>query len=184
MGMAAIGAEAPVAWLHRHSESGGDRLLADRQMAGSLDQVLQKQVVGTFLDGANLELAAVQGQPRRGCDLVTRSRPGRGRRLYFWQDHFLYCFEAIPRLHALARATAVPCRLSLAGCRAFDWPQKRTDALTVNHSGRLMRAMLNGAPTSAAVWKKVLYSVRVRLVTLADSFQRPYPIQADAFASW
>ncbi len=40
MGMTPIGAEAPVAGLHRHTESGGDRLLPDRQVAGALDQIL------------------------------------------------------------------------------------------------------------------------------------------------
>ena len=47
--MPAIGAERQVALDHRLGETGGDRLLAEREMAGALDQVLQEQVVGALL---------------------------------------------------------------------------------------------------------------------------------------
>src|SRR5882757_7488285 len=96
MGVPTICAEAPVAALHGRTESGGDRLLPDRQMAGALDQILEKQIIGALLDHANLELAAVQGQPRCGVDLVICSRPRIGRRRYICQGHILYGFEVFP----------------------------------------------------------------------------------------
>ena len=89
MSVAPISAEAPVPDLHCGSESGGDRLLSDRQVTGALDQILQKQVVGAFLQRANLELTAVEGEPRRCVDLVNCSRPQRSRHLHFFHDHFL-----------------------------------------------------------------------------------------------
>ena len=45
VGMAAIGAEAEIALTHGRGEAGGDRLLAERQMACALDQVLQEEIV-------------------------------------------------------------------------------------------------------------------------------------------
>src|SRR5260370_25947002 len=89
MRVAPISAEAPVAGLHRCTESGGNRLLPNRQMAGALDQVLEKQIIGALFHHANLELATVQGQPRRRVDLVGCSRPRPGRRLFYLQDHIL-----------------------------------------------------------------------------------------------
>jgi len=89
MRVAPIRAETPVAGPHRRTECGGNRLLADRQMAGALDQILEKQIIGALLDRANLELAAVQSQPRRRVDLVACSRPRPGRRLFYLQDHIL-----------------------------------------------------------------------------------------------
>ena len=89
MGMTPIGAEAPVAGLHRHTESGGDRLLPDRQVTGAFDQILEEQIIGAFFEHADFELAAVQGQPLRRVDLCIFSRPRRNRSLYFFQDHIL-----------------------------------------------------------------------------------------------
>ena len=70
--MAPIGAEAPVAALHRRGEPGRDRSSARSPggSSGALDQILEKQIVGAFLDRANLELAAVQGQPRGCVDFI------------------------------------------------------------------------------------------------------------------
>ena len=48
VGVAAIGAEAEVARLHRRGETGGDRLLAEREMAGALHQILQEKIVGAL----------------------------------------------------------------------------------------------------------------------------------------
>ena len=59
VGVAAIGAEGIVVGSHGGAETGGDGLLADREVAGPLDQVLQEKVVGAGLEMANLELQAV-----------------------------------------------------------------------------------------------------------------------------
>ena len=49
VGVAAVGAERQVALLHGGGEARRHRLLAERQMARALHQVLQEQVVGALL---------------------------------------------------------------------------------------------------------------------------------------
>ncbi len=56
MGMTAIGAEALVGRLHGGGETGGDGFLAERKMAGALDQVLQEEVIGALLAMADFHL--------------------------------------------------------------------------------------------------------------------------------
>ena len=68
MGMAAIGAERQIAGLHGGGEAGGDRLLAERQVARALHQILQKQIEGALLGLADLDLRCGTGEaafPRR-----------------------------------------------------------------------------------------------------------------------
>jgi len=55
MRVPAIGAEAQIAGLHRHGEAGGNRLLAERQVAGALDEILQEEIEGALLGLANLD---------------------------------------------------------------------------------------------------------------------------------
>ena len=80
--MAAIGAEAEIAGLHRLGEAGGDRLLAEREMARALDQVLQEEIVGALLAVADLDLQAIELEPGRLADIVVQAidrlerRPG------------------------------------------------------------------------------------------------------------
>ena len=81
--MAAIGAEGKIALAHGGGEAGGDRLLAERKMAGALDQVLQKQIVGALLGLADLDLRAIHGEPLFLADVVVEASlrtPARGPR--------------------------------------------------------------------------------------------------------
>jgi hypothetical protein len=59
MGVAAIGAEREIAGLHRGGEAGGHRLLAEREVARALHQVLQEEIEGALLTLADLDLHAV-----------------------------------------------------------------------------------------------------------------------------
>jgi hypothetical protein len=70
MGMAAVGAEAQVAGLHRHRATRRDRLLPEGQVARTLDQILQKQVVRPLFGLADQNLRAVEPQPLRLADVV------------------------------------------------------------------------------------------------------------------
>ena len=58
MRVAAIGAERLVALAHRNAKPRRDRLLADRQMAGALDHVLEKEIEGALLAIADFHLKA------------------------------------------------------------------------------------------------------------------------------
>ena len=80
MRMAAIGAERKVARLHRLGEAGGNRLLAERQVAGSLDQVLEKQVVGALLRLTDGELRPVELETGGFADVVVAERRAGARR--------------------------------------------------------------------------------------------------------
>ena len=51
-------------------KAGRDRLLAEREVACALDEVLQEQVVGALLGLAQFELGAVEREPRRLADVV------------------------------------------------------------------------------------------------------------------
>ena len=79
MGMAAIGAEAQIALLHGAGKAGRHRLLAEREMAGALDQVLQEQVVGALLGLAQHDLRPVQLQALGLADIVVQARACRHR---------------------------------------------------------------------------------------------------------
>ena len=68
----AIGAEAQVARLHRDRAPGGDRLLAQRQVAGSFHQILQKQFVGPLLGLPDHILVPVKAEARLLADIVVR----------------------------------------------------------------------------------------------------------------
>ena len=78
MGMTAIGAERQIARLHGAGKAGRHRLLAEREMAGSLDQVLQEQVVGALLGLAEDDLGPVHVQALLLADVVVQA--GRPRR--------------------------------------------------------------------------------------------------------
>ncbi len=73
VGMAAIGAEAQIARLHRGGEAGRHRLLTEREVTGALDQVLQKEVEGALLGLADLHLHAVEPQPHLLADVVVQA---------------------------------------------------------------------------------------------------------------
>jgi len=68
-------------------KTGGDRLLAQRQMAGTLDQVLQEQVVGALFRFAQAHLRAVQGQAFLLADIVVQARACRSRRPVLYCRH-------------------------------------------------------------------------------------------------
>ncbi len=68
MGVAAIGAERQIAGLHGGGAAGGDRFLAEREMARALHQVLQEQIEGALLGLADFDLQCGTGEaasPRR-----------------------------------------------------------------------------------------------------------------------
>src|SRR3990172_6183265 len=69
MRMAAVSTERPVVGPHCHAKASGDRLLTERQVVRTLDQVLQKQIVGAFFAVAQLELQAVELEPRFTADV-------------------------------------------------------------------------------------------------------------------
>ena len=81
VGVAAIGAEREIALHHGFGETGGDRLLPERQMAGALHQVLQEQVVGALLRLAQAHLRAVQSKPLLLADIVVQAGAARCRLL-------------------------------------------------------------------------------------------------------
>jgi hypothetical protein len=60
VGVAAICAERKIAGLHGGGEAGGDGLLTERQVAGALDEILQKQIVRALLGLANLDLQPIR----------------------------------------------------------------------------------------------------------------------------
>src|SRR6516164_7604038 len=68
--MAAIGAKAQISGSHGGGETGGDRLLAERQVARALDQILQEQVERALFGLANFDLGAVEAKPRLLADIV------------------------------------------------------------------------------------------------------------------
>ena len=78
VGMAAIGAERKIALLHGDGEARGHRLLPERQVAGALHQVLQKQVVGALLGLADDDLALEQLEPGLLADVVVYGGFGGG----------------------------------------------------------------------------------------------------------
>ena len=70
MGVAAIGAERQVAWLHRPGEAGGNRLLAERKVARALDQILEEEIVGPLLGLPDYELQAEEFQSKLLADVI------------------------------------------------------------------------------------------------------------------
>ena len=76
VGVAAIGAEGQIARFHGGGETGGDRFLAERKMAGAFDQVLQKEIVGALLGFAQFDLHAVHAQAQFFGEIVTLRRSG------------------------------------------------------------------------------------------------------------
>ncbi len=82
MGVAAIGAERKIARLHGGGAAGGDRLLAEREMARALHQVLQKQIERALLGLANLDLHAIHAKPCLLADIVVEARIRRERTVF------------------------------------------------------------------------------------------------------
>ena len=78
VGVAAVGAERQVALLHGGGEARRHGLLAERQMARALHQVLQEQVVGALLGLADVDLAAVKLEPGFLADVVVYGGFGGG----------------------------------------------------------------------------------------------------------
>ncbi len=76
VGMTAIGAERQVARLHRAGKTGRDRLLAEREMARALDQVLEEEVVGTLLRLPDHELQAEEFQAEIFADVIVARQFG------------------------------------------------------------------------------------------------------------
>ena len=76
VGMAAIGAERQVARLHGGREAGRHRLLAERQVARALHQVLQEQVEGALLGLPEFHLHAVHPKPHLLADVVIDALAG------------------------------------------------------------------------------------------------------------
>ena len=80
VGMTAIGAERVVALLHGTSKARRHRLLAERQMAGALDQVLEEQVERALLGFADHYLGAVHRQALFFADVIVQIGAGSSRR--------------------------------------------------------------------------------------------------------
>jgi hypothetical protein len=76
MRVATIGTKRQIAGLHGGGAAGGDRFLAERQMARALDQVLQKQIERALLGFANLDLQAIHPEPRLLADIIVEARIG------------------------------------------------------------------------------------------------------------
>ena len=80
--VSAVGAKRQVARLHGGGKTGGDRLLAERQVARALDEVLQKQIERALLGLADLDLRAIQAKPRFLADIVIEGRRRGGRAIF------------------------------------------------------------------------------------------------------
>src|SRR5262245_40826715 len=74
--VAAIGAEGKVTRLHGGGKARRNRLLTERKMAGAFDEILQKEIEGALLALADLDLHAIQGEPRLLADIVVDSGTG------------------------------------------------------------------------------------------------------------
>ena len=74
--MPAVGAEGEVAGAHGGGETGRNRLLAQRQMARSLHQVLQEEIERALLALADLDLNPVHGEALLLSDVVVDPPPG------------------------------------------------------------------------------------------------------------
>ncbi len=77
--VAAIGAEGEVALLHGAGKTRRDRFLAEREMAGAFDQVLQEQIEGALLRVTDCHLRPVQLQALGLADIIVQARAGRAR---------------------------------------------------------------------------------------------------------
>jgi hypothetical protein len=89
MGVAAIGAEREIAGLHRGGKAGRHSLLAEREVARPLHQVLQEEIEGALLTLADLDLHAVHGQPHLFADVVVDAGAGAvGRTSGFFRHRF------------------------------------------------------------------------------------------------
>ena len=73
--MPAIGAKGKVARLHRRGKPRGHRLLAEREVARSLDQILQEEIESALLALADLQLQAVHRQPLLLANVVVKPAP-------------------------------------------------------------------------------------------------------------
>ena len=62
--MAAISAEGVVIFVHGDAKAGGHGFMTERQMAGALDQVLQKQVVRPLFAIADFRHLPIQREAR------------------------------------------------------------------------------------------------------------------------
>src|SRR5262245_21999608 len=76
MGMTAIRAEREITRLHCDSETGCHRFLSERQVTGSLDQVLEEQIVGALFRLPDHDLRPVQFEPFLLADIVIQSGAG------------------------------------------------------------------------------------------------------------
>ena len=125
VGVAAIGAEREVAGLHRGGKAGRHRLLAEREVARALDQVLQEQIEGALLALADLDLHAVHGQPLLLADVVVDAGTGavgRTDRLFRHERHLDKADEGREpgraEISAPAQAYATRIRVQGAGVRS------------------------------------------------------------------
>ena len=93
--------KAEIAGLHGGGEAGGDGLLAERQVAGAFDEILQEQIVGALLGLADLDLHAIHGEPLVLADVVIEA-----------------CLRAGARSSILAMKYPLDCPQMLRGARA------------------------------------------------------------------
>jgi len=70
MRMTAIGAEGVIVVTHGHAERGGDSFLTLCKVTGALDQILQRQIVGTLFQITHFQHCFV----KRKSGLLIRSR--------------------------------------------------------------------------------------------------------------
>src|SRR5215831_3637747 len=76
MRMTAVRAEREITWLHCAGETGCHRFLSKRQVTGSLDQVLQEQIVGALFSLPDHDLRPVQFEPLLLANIVIQSGAG------------------------------------------------------------------------------------------------------------
>src|SRR5688572_4137870 len=92
--MAAVCAEAEVPRLHRRGAARCDRFLAQREVAGALDQVLQEKVERALLGLTKAELRAIELEPTLFADVVVAR--ARVRRVAFRRHANLPSFMSLP----------------------------------------------------------------------------------------
>src|SRR5262249_46367689 len=98
------------------------RFLAEREMAGALDQVLQEQVEGSLFGFAQLELRAKQAQPHRLANVVVRAVDARC--AGGGEERFLHVWTCP---NPDSGAAKPPRCLPLALCRDAGKPQRGSE---------------------------------------------------------
>ena len=128
VGVAAIGAERKIARFHGGGAAGGDRFLAERQMARALDQILQEQIERALFGLANLDLHAIHAKPGLLADIVVEARMQCGRAVFDF-GHEISSKCPIPSVGRRNLAPVVKPRqrrrdAAAGGVRLFRWANR------------------------------------------------------------